>query len=130
MPSAGGNASSNIRVVLTVNGRPVPVETRVPSPQLAKERIRQPDTADRIAPRVDDDAVRIIRSVNSAVSISGRESDVMNADTDASRRHDGNMILIEKFRGCRSPIKRRLVGIRIVGIVGITLLLDPFGKIV
>ena len=30
MPSTGANASSNIRVVFTVNGRPVPVEARVP----------------------------------------------------------------------------------------------------
>jgi Fe-S-cluster containining protein len=31
MPSTGANASSNIRVVFTVNGRPVPVEARVPN---------------------------------------------------------------------------------------------------
>jgi Fe-S-cluster containining protein len=30
MPSTGADASSNIRVVFTVNGRPVPVEARVP----------------------------------------------------------------------------------------------------
>src|SRR3954454_10640366 len=30
MPPTGADASSNIRVVFTVNGRPVPVEARVP----------------------------------------------------------------------------------------------------